>query len=181
MVWFCPHVRLHQCLTIYRPNCTGNVCTAVHRDLWSERLRSYGVWIVNYSPGKDVVTEQNHSYRCDSANSFSSNALDCVNNGLDKPLTVLPVMLIVASSMGFVFGPATSIALSQVREFSGTALAISGAIQFVLAGLAAPLVGIGGSGAILPLAVVALICALISFAGLVLGNMSARVAVSSRR
>lgn len=101
--------------------------------------------------------------------------------GLISPWTVLPVMLIMASSMGFVFGPATSLALSQVREFSGTALAISGAIQFVLAGLAAPLVGIGGSGAILPLAVVALICALISFAGLVLGNMFARVAVSSRR
>lgn len=102
-------------------------------------------------------------------------------SGLISAWTVLPLMFVMASSMGFIFGPATALALSQVRETSGTALALSGAIQFVLAGAAAPLVGVGGSGAVLPLAIVALVCALISTTGLLLGNKAANRAENPHR
>jgi MFS transporter, DHA1 family, multidrug resistance protein len=58
---------------------------------------------------------------------------------------------LIPSSMGFVFGPVTALALSQVRHSAGTALALMGAIQFVLAGIAAFVVGLGGAVDLRPL------------------------------
>ncbi|TQL48407.1 DHA1 family bicyclomycin/chloramphenicol resistance-like MFS transporter [Homoserinimonas aerilata] len=74
--------------------------------------------------------------------------------GAITPFTVLPALFLVGSSMGLVFGPATALAIAQVRHASGTALALLGCGQFVLAGIAAPLVGIAGEASIVPLAVV---------------------------
>lgn len=48
----------------------------------------------------------------------------------------------LVSSMGFVFGPATSLAVSQVRHASGTALALVGSLQFVTGGASAYVVGL---------------------------------------
>ena len=58
--------------------------------------------------------------------------------------SVLVAFALVPSSMGFVFGPATALALAQVRHAAGSALALMGAVQFVLAGISAFLVGVGG-------------------------------------
>lgn len=87
---------------------------------------------------------------------------------------VLPVLFVLASSMGFVFGPATSLALTEVRSSSGTALALSGALQFLCAAVAAPLVGLAGSSAVLPFAIVICVYALVSLTGLTLGNVHMR-------
>lgn len=44
-------------------------------------------------------------------------------------------LFLLTTSMGFVFGPATSLAVSPVRFASGTALAMIGSFQFVSAGI----------------------------------------------
>lgn len=98
----------------------------------------------------------------------------CAVSGTATVWTLLPIMFVMASSMGFVFGPATALALSQVRESSGTALAMSGAIQFICAGIAAPLVGIAGSAALFPFGLVTLVCALLAATGLWRGNSVAK-------
>ena len=64
---------------------------------------------------------------------------------------VLLAFALIPASMGFVFGPVTALALSQVRHAAGTALAIMGAVQFVLAGVAAFVVGLGGATDLKPL------------------------------
>lgn len=87
-----------------------------------------------------------------------------------SPFTVLPALFVMASSMGFVFGPATALAISGVRHASGTAFALIGCLQFALAGLAAPLVGIAGEHSIVPLAVVATTCSVIAMAALIAGR-----------
>lgn len=53
--------------------------------------------------------------------------------------TVAICFFLLATSMGFVFGPATSLAIAPVRYASGTALAMVGSFQFVSAGIASSL------------------------------------------
>lgn len=52
---------------------------------------------------------------------------------------VASCFFLLATSMGFVFGPATSVAIAPVRYASGTALAMVGSFQFVSAGIASSL------------------------------------------
>ena len=68
------------------------------------------------------------------------------------PVSVLPALFLIASAAGFVFGPSTARALTNVRHVSGTALALLGCFQFVMAGIASPLVGVAGVDSIAPLA-----------------------------
>ena len=67
---------------------------------------------------------------------------------------LLPLLALMAASMGFLFGPATTMALIQVRQNAGTALALSGAGQFVVAGVSAILVSIEHSNHLLPFGIV---------------------------
>jgi MFS transporter, DHA1 family, multidrug resistance protein len=53
--------------------------------------------------------------------------------------TVAICLFLLVTSMGFVFGPATSLAIAPVRFASGTALAMVGSFQFVSAGIASTL------------------------------------------
>ena len=53
--------------------------------------------------------------------------------------TVAICLFLLATSMGFVFGPTTSLAVAPVRYASGTALAMIGAFQFVSAGISSSL------------------------------------------
>lgn len=64
-------------------------------------------------------------------------------------------MVLIGASMGFVFGSATTLAVSSLTDLAGTALAVLGSIQFVFAGVAAPLVGLAGERSAVPYAVVA--------------------------
>jgi DHA1 family bicyclomycin/chloramphenicol resistance-like MFS transporter len=69
-----------------------------------------------------------------------------------SPWTVFPILFVLASSMGFIFGPATAMAMEHVRFASGTALALLGSVQFLAAAAAATLVGIVNANALVALA-----------------------------
>jgi MFS transporter, DHA1 family, multidrug resistance protein len=74
-------------------------------------------------------------------------------------LGVWPVIVttfVVMSSLSFVMPNATALALAEHGEVAGTASALLGVTQFLVGGLAAPLVGIGGTGSAVPMAVVML-------------------------
>jgi DHA1 family bicyclomycin/chloramphenicol resistance-like MFS transporter len=60
------------------------------------------------------------------------------------------------------FGPATALGLTQVRERAGTALAIQGFIQFLIAGVMATLVGLAGPMEFWPLALIVTVASLTS-------------------
>src|SRR4051794_4147210 len=74
-------------------------------------------------------------------------------------LGVWPVMIatfVVMSSLSFVMPNSTALALADQAKVAGTASALLGVVQFLVGGLAAPLVGLGGTGSALPMAVVML-------------------------
>lgn len=81
--------------------------------------------------------------------------LTIMATGIATAFTVLPAMFILATSMGFVFGPATALAMVDVRFASGTALALLGSIQFLAAAIAATFVGVISSNALVSLTAVA--------------------------
>jgi MFS transporter, DHA1 family, multidrug resistance protein len=58
------------------------------------------------------------------------------------------------SSLGFIFGNTTSLALAEVRAVAGSGSAILGSAQFLLGALVSPLVGVAGETSALPLALV---------------------------
>jgi DHA1 family bicyclomycin/chloramphenicol resistance-like MFS transporter len=73
--------------------------------------------------------------------------------------------------LGLVFGNATALALSAVPPAAtGAASAFLGLLQFVLAGVVAALVGLGGEGTTLPLALTMLGAAVVALLGLLLGK-----------
>lgn len=90
-------------------------------------------------------------------------------SGLISPWTVLPTLFIIASSFGFIFGPTVGLAVSEVRDSAGTALAISGAMQFLFAGITAPLSGLGGGDSLLAFAVIVFVFGGIGAISLALG------------
>ncbi|MGP4017101.1 Bcr/CflA family multidrug efflux MFS transporter [Saccharopolyspora sp. 5N708] len=67
---------------------------------------------------------------------------------------LLPALFLVASSIGMVFPNATALALSGRPETAGSASALLGVMQFMAGGLAAPLVGVAGTGTALPMGLV---------------------------
>ena len=77
-----------------------------------------------------------------------------IATGMFSPWVVFPAFFLIASSLGFIFGPATEIALRELRHVAGTALAVLGVVQFAFAGAVSPLVASGGSGNPVPFAAV---------------------------
>ncbi|GAB3616140.1 multidrug effflux MFS transporter [Okibacterium endophyticum] len=104
-----------------------------------------------------------------------------VLTGTVSVFTVLPILFVWASSMGFVFGPATSLALADVQFARGSALALMGAVQFLVAGICAPLVGVLGEAALGPLAILGAACATVAGTGVVLGRRAERPRTVSGR
>jgi MFS transporter, DHA1 family, multidrug resistance protein len=69
------------------------------------------------------------------------------------------------SSLGFIMGNTTGLALSEVRPIAGSGSAALGSIQFLFGATVVPLVGIAGEASVLPLALVmtaAALCALVA-------------------
>lgn len=72
----------------------------------------------------------------------------------NAPTIWLAVPLPIAvGSLGLVFGNTTALALATIPGAAGLGSAVLGALQHLLAGAAAPLVGIGGEDTAIPLAV----------------------------
>ena len=67
---------------------------------------------------------------------------------------VIACTFVVMSSLSFVMPNATALALAEHGRVAGTASALLGVTQFLIGGLAAPLVGIGGTASAVPMAIV---------------------------
>jgi DHA1 family bicyclomycin/chloramphenicol resistance-like MFS transporter len=77
---------------------------------------------------------------------------DVVLLGLPRWPTLVLLFLAV-SSLGLVLGNATGLATDEVAHAAGTGSAVMGALQFGLAAVVSPLVGLGGERDALPMAV----------------------------
>lgn len=87
---------------------------------------------------------------------------------MGAPLPVVLVSLFVlASGVAFAAPPAASLALADYPELAGTASSVLGFARFGLGGIAAPLVGLGGPTAVLPLGIVTVTCVVLSLLALV--------------
>ncbi|MGW0230425.1 MFS transporter [Actinopolymorpha singaporensis] len=90
----------------------------------------------------------------------------------------LPLAAIVLSLLTMVSGvavttpPATSLALENYPDVAGSASSLLGLARFALGGLTAPLVGLAGAGTAVPLGIVAVAAALLSFVGYALLHRS---------
>jgi MFS transporter, DHA1 family, multidrug resistance protein len=67
-------------------------------------------------------------------------------------LPVLVALFAVVASIGLVMPNATALALAEHARTAGSGSALLGLVQFMIGGAVAPLVGIGGSGTALPMA-----------------------------
>lgn len=76
------------------------------------------------------------------------------------PLWLAVPLVVVIGSLGLTFGTCTALALGAVPGASGAASALLGFLQFAVAGLAAPLVGLGGELDPLPLALTLVVASL---------------------
>ncbi|MFF9808251.1 multidrug effflux MFS transporter [Streptomyces coeruleorubidus] len=82
---------------------------------------------------------------------------------LRLPLAAIVLsLLIMVSGVATTTPPATSLALAHYPEIAGTASSLLGMARFAFGGLAAPLVGLGGSGTALPLGLVTVTCGLLA-------------------
>jgi DHA1 family bicyclomycin/chloramphenicol resistance-like MFS transporter len=73
--------------------------------------------------------------------------------GLGLPV-ILPGFFLVTSSIGLILPNATALAVAEHGTRAGSALALIGGLQYVVGAVVAPLVGIAGTGTMLPMAIV---------------------------
>jgi MFS transporter, DHA1 family, multidrug resistance protein len=93
---------------------------------------------------------------------------------------VLAGYFLVASSGGLILGNTTAIAVGEAPGAAGTALALSGALQFAVAAVVAPLVGLGGAASVVPVAIVVASCFLLAVAGRLVAQCGARTKKMAR-
>ncbi|AXB44364.1 multidrug effflux MFS transporter [Amycolatopsis albispora] len=86
---------------------------------------------------------------------------------------VLPPLFLLVSSIGLIMPNATSLAMAEHPRTAGSASALLGVLQFLVGGLATPLVGLGGQGSAVPMAVV--------MAGFTLAALVAFLTLPNRR
>jgi DHA1 family bicyclomycin/chloramphenicol resistance-like MFS transporter len=77
-------------------------------------------------------------------------------------LAVVAPLTLLAFSWGFIAANATALALTDHPHVAGTAAGLLGVSQSAIGAIAAPLVGIGGRGTALPMAIVVLTFGVIS-------------------
>ncbi|MBY6413453.1 multidrug effflux MFS transporter [Rhodococcus sp. BP-252] len=80
-------------------------------------------------------------------------------------ISLWPTLVLLFStlvSLGFVFANATSLAVAQVPHLAGTGSAVLGALQFGLAAVVSPLVGLGGEHTAIPMVIAMLAGAIIA-------------------
>ncbi|HJV13313.1 MAG TPA: multidrug effflux MFS transporter, partial [Propionibacteriaceae bacterium] len=100
----------------------------------------------------------------------ATSLLVTVISGL--PLGVLiGALVVMVCAVGLIFPTANALAMADYPDLAGTASSLQGLSQFVFGAVAAPLVGIAGEQTAVPLGIVTTtvsLCAMVSFAGLVL-------------
>ncbi|TFV89935.1 multidrug effflux MFS transporter [Blastococcus sp. CT_GayMR16] len=85
-------------------------------------------------------------------------------------------LFLVVAALGLIAPSATALALAEQHAVAGTAAAVMGTIQLVVGGLAAPLVGLGGSDTAVPLGIV---IAVVTVGGLLVLSRSSNVEVAT--
>ncbi len=70
--------------------------------------------------------------------------------GAPSPWLVLPGLFCFAAAIGFYLGPGMVLAVSELRGTAGTALALVGAVQFVVAAIVSPLAALGSGNSLVP-------------------------------
>lgn len=75
---------------------------------------------------------------------------------------LLPALWCAVASLGLILANATSLALDRTRRAAGTGSALIGLMQYALAAVVAPLVGLGGDATAVPMAVAMTACALLA-------------------
>lgn len=68
-------------------------------------------------------------------------------------ILALPI-LCAMTSVGFILGNASALALAEVRQVSGSGSAFLGAVQFLLGAMVAPLAGVGGEHTAVPMGII---------------------------
>lgn len=79
-------------------------------------------------------------------------------------------LFVADAGMGLIFGTTTALALSAAPRAAGSASAVLGAIQFLLAAAVSPLVSLAGEHTAGPLGIVMVCCSVIACAGLALAR-----------
>lgn len=80
--------------------------------------------------------------------------LACAWSGIGGLVGLLVPLWVILASCGLTFPNTPALALSRHGEAAGTAAALLGAAQFAIGGLAAPVIGLLGSGSGIPMAAV---------------------------
>ncbi|MGB6039900.1 MAG: multidrug effflux MFS transporter [Gordonia sp. (in: high G+C Gram-positive bacteria)] len=75
---------------------------------------------------------------------------------------LLVLVFCLTATFGLTAGNATALALGQVRDRAGTGSAVLGTLQFTVGAIVSPLVGIGGSTSVLPMAIVIFTCTVLA-------------------
>jgi MFS transporter, DHA1 family, multidrug resistance protein len=91
---------------------------------------------------------------------------------------LIGALLVMVSAVGLIFPTANALAMADYPDLAGTASSLQGLSQFVFGAVAAPFVGIAGEHTAVPLGIVTTtvsLCAMASFAGLVIPAVRARV------
>jgi DHA1 family bicyclomycin/chloramphenicol resistance-like MFS transporter len=95
------------------------------------------------------------------------------------PMGVLiGALVVMVCAVGLIFPTANALAMADYPDLAGTASSLQGLSQFVFGAIPAPLVGLAGGQTAVPLGIVTTavsVCAMTSFAGLVLPVVRARV------
>jgi len=78
------------------------------------------------------------------------------------PAAIVPLMLIASTSFGMIMGNVTALTITALPGHAGTASALQGALQYLVGGLIAPLVGLLGASSTVPFAIVFALTALLS-------------------
>lgn len=98
---------------------------------------------------------------------FSAILLGLFLAGRVPHVLIMVVIFLAISSLGFIFGNTAALATEQVKQYAGTGSAIMGALQFLLAALVSPLVGLKGEHDAVPMALVMTVAAALALIGLV--------------
>jgi DHA1 family bicyclomycin/chloramphenicol resistance-like MFS transporter len=122
-------------------------------------LNSAGFMVFGYLAGR---TSERWSLRGTLAVGLAlcaTGALGLLAAGLTPlPLAVVVVaLLVMVSGVAATVAPSTTLALADHPHIAGTASSLLGAARFAFGGVSAPLVGVAGAAAILPLGVVTVV------------------------
>jgi len=80
------------------------------------------------------------------------------------PWLMAPAIFMAVAPVGMILGNASALAIAQARDEAGTASAVLGASQFILGGLASPLMELAGKHDALPMAIVMMLAAPLALA-----------------